>query len=315
MRVAVIGAGPVGCYIAWKLALRGESVALFDKRKNPYKPCSGLYSRRILHHVPLSENLIENEIFQININFPSGKKISLVLKQPIFVVDRKKFNVFMLELAKKSGARFFCREVKKVSERGEVVFSSGKKEKFDAIIACDGALSAARRSLSLPEPEYFLGVLTKVNKRDFSCVCETFATEHGFFWKIPRGSKTEYGIMEKPSCARQKFREFCKKFGVKARKIESALIPVGPVISPHPNIFLCGDAAGLCKPWSGGGIIWAFESADIMLRHFPDLEKANKEVKRKFGKRLMLSRLLTKLVKKHHTLLPGRIKFDPDKVF
>ncbi len=309
MRVAVIGAGAVGSYIAYRLGEEHRIKPYLFSWKNNHKPCSGLFSTRILDFIPLPQTLVENRLSSIEINF-ANEKIELKLKKEIFVIDRKKFDNFLFALAKRK-ANIARARVTKVDVKGNVYYARTRK-KFDLVIACDGALSAVRRSLSLPDPDFYLGLQFFIKKKDLSKKAETWATEHGFFWKIPRGKRVEYGIMEKPETAKQKLYEFCEKFRLKPAKLHGALIPVGPIISPYEKIFLCGDAAGLCKPWSGGGIIWSFEAAEILIEQFPDLRKASLEVKKIFERRIKFYRILNKLVRKTNSILPRKIWFDPD---
>jgi flavin-dependent dehydrogenase len=71
MKVAIVGAGICGLYIAWKLAERGEEVTVFEKREKIGKEvCSGLFSKRILEFIPESQKLIQNQIDSVLIHFP-----------------------------------------------------------------------------------------------------------------------------------------------------------------------------------------------------------------------------------------------------
>ena len=63
MRVAIIGAGICGLYLAWKLSEKGAEATVFEKRDKIGKEvCSGLFSERILKFVPQSRELIQHEI-------------------------------------------------------------------------------------------------------------------------------------------------------------------------------------------------------------------------------------------------------------
>ena len=77
MRVAIVGGGISGLYIAWKLSEKGHEVVVFERRKEiGNKACSGLFSARILEYIPQSRELILNKIKSAIINFPK-KKIEL----------------------------------------------------------------------------------------------------------------------------------------------------------------------------------------------------------------------------------------------
>ena len=56
MKVAIVGAGINGLYLAWKLSGMGHEVSVFEKRNKIGKEvCSGLFSERILDFFPQSE--------------------------------------------------------------------------------------------------------------------------------------------------------------------------------------------------------------------------------------------------------------------
>jgi len=82
------------------------------------------------------------------------------------------------------------------------------------------------------------------------------------------------------------------------------------------NIALCGDAAGMTKPWSGGGILWAFMAADILVRSFPDFQKYRQEVRAFFGPSLFRAKFLMPFVyfAGFHLpfLLPAKMALDND---
>lgn len=310
MDIAIIGAGPIGSYIGWKLSQKGEDVTIFERKRTPYKPCSGLFSKRILEFINLPQRVVENEIDTIEIRFPK-RKIILKLKQPLLVVNRKLFNNFMFSLAKGT-CKIIFKNVKKINEEGEVYLSSEKKRKFDIIVGADGALSVVRKSLGISDPEMFLGIQFFRKEKNTSNTAITWATEHGFFWKIPRGKRVEYGVLEKPQTAKRVFLEFCKKLKIKPYKTESALVPIGLKISNNEKVFLCGDSAGMCKPWSGGGIVWSLTAAEIFISNFPNIEKSNKEIEKKFKKRQEIYKFLNKFVRRVYGFLPSKIQIDTD---
>ncbi len=69
------------------------------------------------------------------------------------------------------------------------------------------------------------------------------------------------------------FEEFLNKNNLSLENIKTALISQGLIIPQNQNITLCGEAAGLTKPWSGGGVIWGLMAADILLKNFPNFYK------------------------------------------
>jgi len=187
-------------------------------------------------------------------------------------------------------------------------------EGFDRIIGCDGAMSRVRKNLGLKEPQFRLGIQGFVKEKNSSDCVETWPTISGFLWKIPRGLETEYGIIEKPKRAREIFNEFLRRNNLSPspakrdevgdetksqrplERINSALVPQGLILSPDPLIALCGDAAGLTKPWSGGGVIWGLLASNLLLKNFPDFLKYKNIMKKFFLPKIIFSKIVTKIV-------------------
>ncbi len=306
-KVAIIGAGIVGTYLGWKLSEAGHKVSIFEKRKEIWqKPCSGLISERIKQFVPLPASLIENKIDFTLIHFPR-KTVRLILRPPHYVISHKKLNDYLSKKAEAEGVKFFFgRDIQKVPEE------------FDKVIGADGALSKIRDELLLPRPRFRLGLQITFEKEDFSHKVETWPTDEGFFWKIPRGKVVEYGAILSLEKGKKYFERFCKQQGIEleGREIKAALIPEGLIVPNDNSITLCGDAAGLTKPWSGGGIIWGLTAADILLKSFPDFREYQKELRRFFSFKIFKGRIVTNLVyflgSRFPYVLPSEVSRDND---
>src|SRR3989344_2097156 len=308
MKVAIIGAGINGLYLSWKLSKMGHEVTVFEKKNTIGKEaCSGLFSERILDFIPQSKKLIQSRINFTFIHFPR-KTVRVDFAQNFFVMSHAELDRITAELAKNAGV-----EIKLGHETGSDPVS------FDRVIGCDGANSETRKSLGLPDPEYRLGILGFIPKKDDSNFVETWPVKNGFIWKIPRGEQIEYGIITDLNNARKLLDDFCQKNNLSLENIKSALIPQEFLIPKNDKITLCGDAAGLTKPWSGGGVIWGLTAADLLLKNFPDFVKYNKDAKKVFHYKIIFSKLLTKAVyflgnSKISWLLPDKIKIDGDKL-
>jgi digeranylgeranylglycerophospholipid reductase len=313
MRVAIVGGGICGLYLGWKLAEKKEEVFIFEKEKGVgEKACSTLLSERIFKFLPFAKEYIQNKIKYSILHF-ERKDVFLKFKEDFFIFDRKSLQNHLLELAQKKGAKIF------LEKKIDFDFLNSAKNDFDRIIGADGAQSIVRKFLNLKEPNFFLGVQGFLEKNDFSNVVEVWPTKNGFLWKIPRGKDVEYGILELKNLAGKIFREFQEKNNLKFKKIRSALIPQDLILSFNPRIAICGDASGLTKPWSGGGIIWNLIQADIILKNYPDFVLASKEIKRFFNLKIYFSKILKKIVlnfpPKLHFLFPSLFKVDGDFLF
>ena len=129
----------------------------------------------------------------------------------------------------------------------------------------------------------------------------------GFSWKIPRGNKTEYGAVL-PLEKNSNFKS--------SKETSAALIPQGLIIPKNDKITLCGDAAGLTKPWSGGGVVWGLTAAEILLKNFPNLIKYQQATKRFFLPQIFLSKAILRLVYflgfNFPWILPKKAKIEGD---
>lgn len=305
MRIAIIGAGICGLYLAWKLSERGFEVTVFEKREKIGKEvCSGLISERILDFIPQSQKLIQNQIECVLIHFPK-RTLKIKFLRKFFVINHSTLDNLVGDLAQGAGAKIILnRPVNSIPEG------------FDRIIGCDGALSQIRKALELKDPQFFLGVQGFIQKENLSNYVETWPTKSGFIWKIPRGKETEYGIIEKSKEAKKIFEKFLKENNLNLERINSALIPQGLVIPFNKKITLCGDSAGLTKPWSGGGVVWSLISANILLKNFPDFLGYQKEIKKFFLPKIIFSKMAKKIVYffgfNFPRLLPRNFKIDGD---
>jgi len=338
MKIAIVGAGICGLYLGWKLAERGNQVTIFEKKEKIGKEvCSGLFSERILDFIPESQKSIQNQIDFVLIHFPR-KTLKIKFFNPVgnrrfsfgarkfLVMNRFKLDNLVAELAENSGAKIILNHNVSKSDFDTI------QEGFERIIGCDGPNSIIRKSLGLPNPTYRLAIQGFLKKEDHSDFVETWPTKSGFIWKIPRGKEVEedksssppfanarvieYGIISDPKGAKLLFDNFLEKNNLSLEKINSAIVPRDLIIPSNQKITLCGDAAGLTKPWSGGGVVWSLIAANLLLKNFPDFLKYKKAVKKFFLPKIIFSKIAIKTVYflgfKIPWLFPRNIKIESD---
>ncbi|MFA6251983.1 MAG: FAD-dependent oxidoreductase [Candidatus Paceibacterota bacterium] len=312
-KIAIIGGGIIGLYIGWKLSQKGDSVVVFEKKEErdaDFKCCSGLVSERIKNFIPIDDSYIKNEIRSCKISFPK-KQIELIFTPTHFALNREKVVRKLIALNKESGTELrFGEEIKEIPAG------------FDRIVFCDGANSFIKKN-SKQNQKFRLGAQIIINEKNINTFAETFFIESGFCWRVPRGETVEYGIITKPEKIIEEFDHFLKKHGKdkKSEEFHSAAIPqpssFGSLFfSNNKNIFLCGDALGLVKPWSGGGIIWNLTAADILIENIDNSLEYKKKIKKNFAWQITKGSASNKLVSfignNFSFLLPSKITYDND---
>ncbi len=308
MKVCIIGAGINGLYLGKKLSEIGCRVVIFEKnQKAGNKVCSGLFSERIFDFLPETKKMVENIIEKVFIHFPK-KTIELQFSKKFYVINHSAIDEKEAKIVKKLGVKInFGKKIYDIP--------SG----FDKVIGCDGASSIIRKQIGLPPLSFRLGILGFLPKKDNSNYVETWPCEEGFIWKVPRGDKIEYGIISSHNRAVPIFNNFLKKRKISLSSLGSRIIPiprVGSFLPPSNNVTICGDALGLTKPWSGGGVVWGLVAANFLLESFPDFLKYRSRVKKFFIPRIVFSKIAVKMVYKigfsiPH-ILPNKTKIESD---
>jgi len=310
MKIAIVGGGICGLYLAWKLSEKGEEVTVFEQKDKIGKEiCSGLFSEKILKFLPESKKLIEKEIDSCLIHFPK-KTIKINFAEKFFLINHFQLDNLTAQKAQKAGAKIILNKTIRKKDIKEM------ENSFDYIIGAEGANSATRKYLNLTKPLFQVaiqGFLLEKNNQNF---LETWPTKTGFIWKIPRKEKTEWGIIESPNSAKKVFENFLKEEKIFLENKKAALIAQRFSIPKNKKITLVGESAGLTKPWSGGGVIWGLISCEILLKNFPDLIKYKKELTKFFLPKIVFSKIIKRVVyfSGFHLpfFLPKKVKIESD---
>lgn len=267
--LAIVGAGPIGSYLAWKFSELGKDVLLLE-RNEPGKPlqCSGHISKKLFDFIPKKEKFIENEIH--GARFHAGDETYRVDKNETisYVINRCKMDKWLAEKAVKEGAELKKENFKDAVELpGKVgIITDSDHREAKMLAGCDGPMSTVRKKLHLPDPKNMLhGIFTHSDGKKEGMV-DVFLdrTENFFGWKIPRKDKVEYGLAAKPSNnAKKKLEKFSEEENFEINDIYSGMIPISPPGKTFSErCFLCGDAAAHVKPFTGGGIIYGLTAAE-----------------------------------------------------
>lgn len=271
--IAIIGAGPVGCYAASLLADKFK-VAVFEEHKQVGLPiqCTGIVTHEIFNFVPKKNDFIINKVSDVRIFSPNSKFIKLKLDKPDIILDRQKFDAYFYELARKNGVKFFFSH-KFMSVKGNTIIiknlTSGrlKKFKFSYLIGADGPLSPVAKSTGLfgKKRRFFTGIQAVVKKNN-NDIIDFYPFKGGFGWAVPENKSTLRIGVASLSNPKEEFESLLKKYGGKIIAKQGGLIPVfnPSASSSKDKTFLIGDAAGFVKATTGGGLVPGLKSAEIV---------------------------------------------------
>lgn len=285
----VVGGGPVGGYVAQKIAEKKHSVALIEEHRDVGLPvnCAGLVTSRVLNFsqeyqdkftiLPIKGAHVHSPLNQI---YTIGGDTTYA-----YVINREIFDKDIVEKARKFGTELILgSQVVSIKKDTEIVcnYLMNKQKSMirgRLLIGADGPHSIVRRSFDFPSPfEYIRCIGAEVSNisMDPEYVDIFFNTRiaPGFFaWIIPinaEGTRARIGlgVVQKFSNSLKK----CFKNFISYTKLDNAIvesmsggsIPLGGLNrTTQEGVMLVGDAAAQVKPTSGGGLFPGLSCAQI----------------------------------------------------
>ena len=296
----VVGAGPIGGYLSRKLNEFGHSVLLLEEHDEIGRPfqCAGLVNPAAMKTIGLEHSILTT-IWGANIHSPAGKKVSIGDPDVprTYSVCRKIFDEAVVMQSIASGTEILL-STKPISANieNEYVEVSIDGINGSEIVRCkilcgaDGAHSWVRRKFKMGSPtETMIGFQIEVTGYSSEAGMLDMYTGSsiapGFFsWAIPTGETTRLGTWTKASLmggmsSEQYMSRLMENPALNSRFSDCSEVgrfcgpvPSGIVRRPlRERIALFGDAAGICKPTTGGGIGPGFKQVDLLV---PLLSKA-----------------------------------------
>lgn len=285
--VLVVGAGPSGSRIAWNFAKGGYTVVLIDRAEVIGEPCqcAGLITPRTFEYLGYERPILK-EMDGARLWGPKDSFLDFQASETkALVIDRPDLDRSIANKASEAGAELLHGHTYLGHQKidgGIRAKIRNKDKKFNIetklLVGADGPLSRVAKNSGISGKREILtafGADVKGYKGKDTHVDLFVGSELAprfFGWGIPTGpNEGRIGVATTlPHKPMPFFRDYFLKGapskllgGAKIINLISGLIPFG-IANPSytDNVILTGDAAGMAKPTSGGGIYSGLISAD-----------------------------------------------------
>ncbi|MDO8715368.1 MAG: NAD(P)/FAD-dependent oxidoreductase [Dehalococcoidales bacterium] len=287
--VAVVGAGPAGSQVAFRLAALGYKVVVVEKKAEIDAPvcCTGIISQECFNSLAIDKDVVFRQASGARLLSPSGKLIRLWRSEPqVSIVDRPAFNAALASRAQRQGAEYRLNSPVvnvQVGDSGVCLNLSTQGNGTEsiqarAVVIATGFASKLVGGLGLGKAgDFVIGSQAEVETIGVDEVEVYFGDEiaPGFFaWLVPTSpGKALVGLL-----SRRNPDDYLRKLLarlVTQGKIASAKvgmthggIPLQPLAKTYgERLVVVGSAAGQIKPTTGGGVFYGLLCADIAANH------------------------------------------------
>ncbi len=284
--IVIVGAGPAGLFAARRCAEAGLNVLLVEEHAQVGEPthCTGIVSLETADLVKIPEDIILNRLKRATLVSPEGHKSDVVWadegKDQILVIDRRQFDRHLERDAIAAGASMQTGvRVQRivVSPTGIELAAGGRRIQAKlALLAC-GICYGLPRQLGLELPRQVVHTAqVEVGAAHTDRVelhVGSQVAPGGFAWTTPIWRNglpaMKIGVMTRGD-ASACLEAFLSRSAIRKHLRTPAappmrrLLPLGPAPKTYAaRVMVLGDAAGLTKPTTGGGIFYSLLSASF----------------------------------------------------
>jgi len=319
--VAIVGGGPVGSHIAYRLAGMGYQVVVLERKRRLGERvcCTGIIGKECVDSFGIDDNVILRWVNSVRLFSPSGRLLGLRRGEPqACILDRAAFDAAMAGRAQDKGAEYVLgspvREIE-IKDEGVRIEADCHEHGFNfeakVVVMATGFGSPLVGGLGLGKVgDFVLGAQAEVEARGINEL-EVYLGQElapGFFaWLVPTSPlRALVGLLSR------------RTPGLYLRKLISSLTAQGRIVSTEAELsygsiqikplartysdrlIVVGGAAGQVKPTTGGGIYYGLLCADIAADNLhrgletnalsaKSLANYEQEWKRKLGQELKIS--------------------------
>ena len=284
--VLIVGGGPAGLYTAERLASRGISTLVCEEHARVGAPvhCTGVLATDSFEALGLPRDATLNTLTTAQFVSPSGLRIPYSTETPLAaVIDRVAFDQALERRAAAAGAEVRAGTRVSMVETGPASVRALVGERWVSarllVMAC-GANYAFQRRFGLGLPRGYLHTAQRelVARRlgDVELHFGHDIAPDGFAWAVPvvreSGTYVRVGVMtarDPVGCYRRMLARVAGPWGIELspEPPRQKLLPLGAIDRTYADrTLVVGDAAGLVKPTTGGGIHYSILSAKLASR-------------------------------------------------
>ncbi len=282
--IIIVGAGPVGSYLAGKLARLGYRVLVLDKKTVAEEDvcCTGIVSKECLDLISIDKNLILRPVSSARFLSPSGKPLRLWRSREVaYVIDRPALNMALADQARKSGVCYLfgtqVADIQAGTGRLQVLANGGEQKRLfetEAAVIATGFGSPLPGRLGLGTiNDFIIGAQAEINTSgpdEIEIYFDQKLAPGGFAWLVPtRDNRGLAGLLtrQRPERHLEKLLSTLKTQGkITTTEVTQGYgaIPLRPLPKTYTDrTLVVGEAAGQVKPTTGGGIYYGLICADI----------------------------------------------------
>jgi len=277
----IIGAGPVGCFVAEGLSRRGHRVLVVEEHPTVGLPsrCTGLIGEEAFSRFRLPEEPCRRRVRSIVVHGPYQTRLHLIGNSPLArVVDRPRLDAIMAHRAQEAGAEFLLgqrAQLARTDEEEAAIYlgESGKHLSGRVLVVAAGFSPLLTESLGLGRPPgRLLGAQVEAEIGPVEEV-EVYVGQPlpraSFGWVVPTAGQTaRIGVL-----TYHRPREWLdcllsdERIRARLRRRLSepvvAPLPLGTLpVTVGERVLAVGEAAGQVKATTGGGVYFGLRAAE-----------------------------------------------------